>query len=150
MTRCTPFVSAALIAFAMACDGTTTDPDGFLGSAGVAGDYRLTHIAWNASASETPLPAWTFPGRVLVLEGSLTLRTDGRFVSSSRSRLTMFGDTTFVTGADSGGWRWVRRSTIEFLRGSSPAPEALVGSGVVLLHAGGIGSGGTVFRYQRR
>jgi hypothetical protein len=121
-----------------------------LAIADIVGDYRLTQIAWNASAPEASLPAWTWPGRILVLEGSLVLRTDGRYVTTARFRQTMFGDTAYRAGADSGSWLLKRGNTIEFLTGRHfPEDQARVAPGVVVVYGGGIGSGGTMFRYQR-
>jgi hypothetical protein len=121
-----------------------------LAVADIVGAYRLTHIAWNASAPEASLPAWTWPGRILVLEGSLVLRTDGRYVTTARFRQTMFGDTTYRAGVDSGSWLLKTGNTIE-LRTEHHFPEdqARVAPGVIVVYRGGIGSGGTKFRYQR-
>ena len=116
----------------------------------LVGDYRLTQIAWNASAPEASLPAWTWPGRILVLEGSLVLKTDGRYVTTARFRQTMFGDTVYRAGVDSGSWLLKPGNTIEFLTGRHfPEDQARVARGAVLVYGGGTGSGGTMFRYQR-
>jgi hypothetical protein len=121
-----------------------------LAVADIVGDYRLTHLAWNASAPEAPLPAWTWPGRFLVLEGSLVLRADGRYITTARSRETMFGDTVYRAGVDSGSWLLKPGNTIQFLTGRHfPEDQARVSRGVVVVYGGGIGSGGTMFRYQR-
>ena len=121
-----------------------------LAVADIVGDYRLTHISWNASAPEAPLPAWTWPGRILVLEGTLVLRADGRYVTTSRFRQTMFGDTAYRAGVDSGSWLLRSGNTIEFLTGRHlPEDQARLAPGIVMVYGGGIGSGGTMFRYQR-
>jgi hypothetical protein len=118
--------------------------------ADIVGDYRLTHIAWNASVPEASLPAWTWPGRILVLEGALVLRTDGRFVTTTRFRQTMFGDTAYRAGVDSGSWLLKSGNTIELRTGRHfPEDQARVAPGVVVVYGGGISSGGTKFRYQR-
>jgi hypothetical protein len=137
----------------MACSG---DPHGpplvpLLSKNEIAGTYRLTHIAAAAEMGETPVPAWTWPGRVLVLEGSLTFRQDGRYVASGRSRLTLFGDTTYAAGTDSASWELKPGNVIQFTTGMQfPEDQARVGKGVVVVYAGGFGSGGTVSRYQRQ
>ena len=116
----------------------------------LVGDYRLTQIAWNASAPEASLPAWTWPGRILVLEGSLVLKTDGRYVTTARFRQTMFRDTAYHAGADSGSWLLKPGNTIEFRTGRHfPEDQARVAPGVIVVYKGGLGSGGTVFRYER-
>ncbi len=145
-----------ILLVAVACSGTSTDPHGppllpLLRNDEVAGTYRLTHIAAAAEESETPIPAWTWPGRVLVLEGTLTLRQDGRYIATGRSRITMFGDTTYVAGSDSASWVLKPGNVIQFMTGTQfPEDQARVGKGVVVVYSGGFGSGGTVARYQRQ
>ena len=121
-----------------------------LAVADIVGDYRLTHIAWNASAPDASLPSWTWPGRILVLEGSLVLRTDGRYVTTAQFRQTMFGETTYRAGVDSGSWLLKTGNTIELRTGRHfPEDQARVAPGVIVVYGGGIGSGGTKFRYER-
>ena len=152
---------AGALALVAACAGTTTEPRDLpppsdwpatpvLTIADIIGEYRLTHIASLAGVPEAPMPAWTWPGRVLVLEGSLTLRQDGRYITAGRSRLTLFGDTTFSSGADTASWELKPGNTIHFFTGRQwPENQARVARGVVVVYAGGFTSGGTVFRYQR-
>jgi hypothetical protein len=118
--------------------------------ADLAGDYTLTAIAFIASQPQAPLPPWTFPGRVLVLEGHLSLRTDGVAITSGRSRLTLFNDTTYNAGTDTAKWAISAVGTIDFTTSRKlPEDQGRATGRVVEVFAGGLTSGGTVFRYER-
>lgn len=116
----------------------------------LVGDYNLTSIAWRADEPFRPLPTWTWPGRVLVLDGSLHLSRDGHFVASAHSRTTLFGDTTFSESSGSGFWTlsgdtiWLQPSDLR----NSPGPARFV-SKVLTTYAGGFESGGTRVRYSK-
>lgn len=113
------------------------------------GAYQLVSIAWSAESPYAALPAWTFPGRALVLEGQLVLSEEGRLVRYTRGRLSLFGDTTFTAVTDTGSWT-VRGDTIllQFAPNNPPEP-ALLQARVLTTFAGGVASGGTRMRYRR-
>jgi hypothetical protein len=133
-------------------DGSPLTPPASVTMADVVGDYDLVAIRCCPGVPEQPLPAWTFPGRVLVLEGHLHLRADSIAVSSGRSRLTLFNDTTYSSGTDSVRWTVRSDGVIDFVSGRQ-FPEdqgrATPPTGVLVV-GGGLTSGGTNLRYQRR
>lgn len=133
-------------------DAASPTPPATVTMADVVGNYDLVAIRCCTGVPEQPLPAWTFPGRVLVLEGHLHLRADSIAVSSGRSRVTLFNDITYSSGTDSVRWTVRSDGVIDFVSGRQ-FPEnqgrATPPAGVLVV-AGGLSSGGTSFRYQRR
>lgn len=135
------------IAGALACT-RVTDVVPVTADAAV-GAYQLISIAWSADSPYAALPAWTFPGRALVLEGQLVLSEEGRLIRYSRGRLSLFGDTTFTALTDTGSWT-LRGDTIllQFAPSNPPEP-ALLHARILTTFAGGVASGGTRMRYRR-
>jgi hypothetical protein len=86
-----------------------------------------------------------------VLDGSLSLRADGLAITSGRSRLTLFNDTTFRTGVDTVKWALEADGTIDFISGRQLPEDQGRGTGqVVEVFSAGLTSGGAVFHYVRR
>lgn len=118
--------------------------------ADVVGEYALSAIAWTSLAPEEPVPTWTWPGRVWVLEGHLSLRADGTAISTGSARITTFGDTAYVTSADTSRWTVRPDGILDFVSGRRfPENQGRADKHTVAVYAGGLASGGTVFRYQR-
>jgi hypothetical protein len=116
----------------------------------VSGPYQLTRIAWIGDAPESALPAWTWPGRVLVLAGRLELDPDGSYMTSTSERGTLFGDTTFFSTSASGTWALRSDSTVRFMQtGTSTVTEARADGRALLWFGGLLNSTGTRFRYER-
>jgi hypothetical protein len=119
-------------------------------AADVVGEYTLSSIAWNASVPEEPVPTWTWPGRVWVLGGHLSLRANGTAITSGSSRITILGETTNVSGTDTVRWTVRPDGILDFVSGRQfPENQGRAAQHTVAVYSGGLTSGGTIFRYQR-
>lgn len=118
--------------------------------ADVVGEYALSSIAWNAYVPEESVPTWTWPGRVWVLGGHLSLRASGAAITSRSSRITVFGDTANVTATDTVRWTVRPDGILDFVSGRQfPENQGRADKHTVAVYSGGLTSGGTIFRYQR-
>ena len=143
--------SCVLIVASFACRrGDVASPPPPLTAEHMVGSYRLASIAWVADEPFRALPAWSWPGRVLVLNGSLDLRADGHFTRSERSRTTLFGDTTFSEATQLGSWS-MQADTVLLQIDARNAPQtALLSNTVLTTYSGGFESGGARQRYVRQ
>src|SRR5574341_1929764 len=96
---------SALLVSLFGCRAAELTPPHQLTADDLIGSYDLTSIAWGAAEPFRPLPTWTWPGRVLVLNGSIEVGSDGHYVSVVDFWLTMlFGETTFSECSATGFW----------------------------------------------